>query len=415
MARGKAPDQHKAAAADAPPAAAPERAVVVASSATTTLARHVLHKHTWRLEGVTRAFFEQAQKNAKLRSPIFKAAGFDWQLELVPSQDAVTEAEAPSSPREPDKYVALFLNLVTPDTTVAFDFDVWLGNSSPASSDDLVDPFTFSTKQTAPANTFGCGYDEFISHADLLKDFSSVVPGGMLSVGAVLRQGGFVESDNPISVSAPSLAGDLAALLESGRDADVTLLCGGERVTAHALLLKRSPVFAAQLSEGPLQADASGVAVPDDVTPRTLRRLLQYLYTDELEPESPEEATHLLNAADHYGCTRLFAICERTLCGALAFDNVAATLTLADAHNAAALKRAALQFVVANPAQVLQTPEWMALAAARPSLVNEALHLVMLGALPPAAPLAAGSGAADDAAGGSESAGGAAAGRKRRR
>jgi hypothetical protein len=82
---------------------------------------------------------------------------------------------------------------------------------------------------------------------------------------------------NPIFVPAPSLSAGLSALLASGKDADVTLLCAGERLAAHALLLcTRSPVFAAQLQEGPMQADASAVPVPaPDITPHTLHRLLE--------------------------------------------------------------------------------------------------------------------------------------------
>ncbi len=125
--------------------------------------------------------------------------------------------------------------------------------------------------------------------------------------------------------------------------------------------------------------------MPPEITPQTLRRLLHFLYTDELEPESAEEASHLLNAADHYDLPRLFAICERTLCSALAIDTVATTLTLADQHGATALKHAALRYVAANAVAVMATPGWAHLASARPLLVSEALHTLATG-VPPAAP-----------------------------
>jgi speckle-type POZ protein len=196
----------------------------------------------------------------------------------------------------------------------------------------------------------------------------------------------------------PALGAHFGALLVSGKGADVTLVCGGERLEAHALVLSaRSPVFAAQLEDGPLRADAAAVPVPPEITPQTLRRLLHFLYTDELDPASPEEATHLLNAADHYNVSRLFAICERTLCSALAIDTVATTLTLADQHAATALKHAALRFVAANAVAVMATPGWMHLASARPLLMGEALHTLATGA-PPAARAAEGGAGDDDAA-----------------
>jgi speckle-type POZ protein len=158
----------------------------------------------------------------------------------------------------------------------------------------------------------------------------------------------------------------------------VTLVCGEEQLAAHALVLRaRSPVFAAQLADGPLRADADAVPVPPEITPDTLHRLLHFLYTDELEPESAEEASHLLNAADHYDVQRLFAICERTLSAALNVETVATTLTLADQHSATGLKDAALRFVAANAAAVMATTDWAQLVTARPTLVNDALHTVV--------------------------------------
>jgi speckle-type POZ protein len=222
----------------------------------------------------------------------------------------------------------------------------------------------------------------------------------VFTVKCTLRKVGKEERASPsVSVPAPCLGADLAAALQTGKRADVTLVCAGERLAAHALLLcTRSPVFAAQLEEGPMQADASAVPVPPDITPHTLRRLLEFIYTDELEPASAEEATHLLNAADHYGLRRLFGICERTLCAALCLDSAAETLTLADQHGAAALKDAALRFVAANPVAVMATPGWAHLLSSRPALIAEALHTLATGA-PPEAParLTAGADAGGDA------------------
>ncbi len=138
--------------------------------------------------------------------------------------------------------------------------------------------------------------------------------------------------------------------------------------------------------------------VPPEITPHTLHRLLQFLYTDELEPSSPEEATHLLHAADHYGVRRLFCICERTLCAALSVDNAAETLALAGLHSAAALKDAALRFVAANAVAVMASAGWAHLVTSRPPLVVEAMHTLATGA-PPVAPagMAAAAGAGGDA------------------
>lgn len=145
-----------------------------------------------------------------------------------------------------------------------------------------------------------------------------------------------------------TLASELDALLVSGDGADVTLCCGEERFSAHSFVLcLRSPVFRAQL-RGPLAPETGGastaVPVPDFIQPPILRRLLHFIYADDtLEPSSAEEAQHLLAAGDHYGLTRLVALCAAFLSALFTVDNVALTLTLADQHGLEDLKARALR------------------------------------------------------------------------
>ena len=134
--------------------------------------------------------------------------------------------------------------------------------------------------------------------------------------------------------------------------------------------------------------------VPPEITSHTLRRLLQFLYTDELEPASAEEAQHLLNAADHYDVPRLFAICETALCDALCVTNAAGTLALADQHGAAALKRATLAWIAPCVVEVMATDGWRHLKAACPGIVDELLYTLATGMPPGSEP--AGAGADDD-------------------
>jgi speckle-type POZ protein len=128
------------------------------------------------------------------------------------------------------------------------------------------------------------------------------------------------------------------------------------------------------------------VPVPPEIDEHTLRRTLTVIYTDELVPESAEEAQHLLNAADHYGLPRLRAICENTLAESLSVDNAAFTLTLAEQHGAAALKDAALRFVASNAVPVMATEGWRHLKAASPALVDAAMITAVTSAPPAPVP-----------------------------
>jgi speckle-type POZ protein len=353
------------------------------TSANTSLYPHPAHEHVWRLTGVTPDFFTSAQPGYKLVSPPFVVRGVSWCVWLCPN--GCTKAQ--------EGHVSLYLKLLSQNTTAAPAVSLTVGPHRHSFSSHKV--FCSRSPRTEDAG-HAWGPGQFLAHTELLPRFEEYAPGGVMAIRVTLRELGSVHNDacdsdaaSPsaaaaaVRVTPHGLVPGLAALLASGEGTDVTLLCGDERLGAHALLLcVQSPVFAAQLREGPLQADASAVPVPPDITPHTLRRLLEFLYTDELEPASPEEATHLLNAADHYGLRRLFAICERALCAALCVENAAETLTLADQHGAAALKGAALRFVAANAVAVMATAGWAHLLSSRPALIAEALHTLATGAPP---------------------------------
>ena len=149
------------------------------------------------------------------------------------------------------------------------------------------------------------GAGNLLSHALIAASPDKFLPGGVLTIAATitLKDVRVAAGPNPsssITVPPPSVTRELRALLDSGAGTDVALACGGQSVPAHSFVLRmRSPVFRAQLApDSPLvAADLSAVPVPEEITPATLRRLLEFIYSDELEPASPEEAGALLAAS----------------------------------------------------------------------------------------------------------------------
>ena len=146
------------------------------------------------------------------------------------------------------------------------------------------------------------GCPKLLSHELIAARPDKIIPGGVLTITATItlkdvRVAAGPSPSSSITVPPPSVTSELRALLDSGACTDIALACGGQSVPAHSFVLRmRSPVFRAQLApDSPLvAADLSAVPVPDDITPATLRRLLEFIYSDELEPASPEEAGTLL-------------------------------------------------------------------------------------------------------------------------
>ena len=183
------------------------------------------------------------------------------------------------------------------------------------------------------------------------------------------------------------LAAAFAELLRDEATADITLLCGDERLRAHKLVLAaRSPVFKAQLIGGLAHADTAELSVPDEITAQAMRRLLLWTYTGRFVASelSAQEALGMLVAADFYDLPDAVSACEARLVTTLAIDNAVAVLLLAHRHSRERLKRAALTFLATRAADAMLTPEWSTLIAMpRPtegmSLVEEVLFAVARG------------------------------------
>ncbi|XP_049769443.1 uncharacterized protein LOC126108258 [Schistocerca cancellata] len=148
----------------------------------------------------------------------------------------------------------------------------------------------------------------------------------------------------------------LAALLDGGDGALVTLVAGETRVAAHrAVLAAASPVFAAMFAHDMLEASCGQVRI-DDVEGPVLRLLVAYTYTLQA-PQLPDTAAQLLSAADKYGLSALKAACERQLISQLAVETAAATAVRAVRHSCPDATRAAVAFIK-DHLQVMATQGW---------------------------------------------------------
>ncbi|XP_049796736.1 speckle-type POZ protein-like [Schistocerca nitens] len=154
-----------------------------------------------------------------------------------------------------------------------------------------------------------------------------------------------------------TMATDLGALLDAGDGAIVMLVAGDTRLAAHrAVLVDRSPVFAAMFQHDTLEASSGEVAIADVEGP-VLRQLVSYLYTLRA-PQLPSIAPQLLATADKYALSGLKAECEKQVAAELALETAAATAVLAVRHSCSSLRQAALTFIKRHTHQVMATQGW---------------------------------------------------------
>ncbi|XP_049843420.1 ankyrin-3-like [Schistocerca gregaria] len=183
------------------------------------------------------------------------------------------------------------------------------------------------------------------SHSNLASNTGS----GSELAAYSLRMDNGVE---PVQRDKETAAVDLAALLDAGDSAVVTLVAGDTRLVAHrAVLAARSPVLADVLRNSTLEASSGHVAISGVEGP-VLRQLLAYMYTRHA-PQLHSMAPQLLAAADRYGLSSLKAECEQLVAAQVSGGAAAAAAVLQVRRSSDSLREAVVDFVKAHLLHVM--------------------------------------------------------------
>lgn len=123
------------------------------------------------------------------------------------------------------------------------------------------------------------------------------------------------------------------------------------KLLAHkCILVARSPVFEAMFTSGMLE-ETSGTVVIDDIDGNVMKALLEFIYSDTIDPKLLESlAELLLMAAAKYQVLGLVSICESYLCIHITNDTALSLLKLADdVPECEKLKKSCLQYIALHP------------------------------------------------------------------
>jgi hypothetical protein len=141
---------------------------------------------------------------------------------------------------------------------------------------------------------------------------------------------------------------------------------------AHRSILSvRSPVFAAMFSHSMLEDQNSTIEITD-LQPETVRALLEYIYTSNVEEIDEHNAVEIFKAADKYELELLKQKAELIMMNSLSVSNCTMLYIVADLHNANELKRRVLSFIMRNILEVTESDDWRILVEQHPALATEA-------------------------------------------
>lgn len=161
-------------------------------------------------------------------------------------------------------------------------------------------------------------------------------------------------------------------LLLDGRDHDVVMLLDGKKFNVHkSILAARSRVFSAMFEHQMLETTNHEVTITD-ISCEALNKLIQYVYSGNIEninEISEEIIKELLVAADKYELDDLKFMCEVILFNRLNLNNAIETLVFADSHNADALRKQVIQFIIGHNREFIDDPAFESLSEAYPHLL----------------------------------------------
>lgn len=151
---------------------------------------------------------------------------------------------------------------------------------------------------------------------------------------------------------------DLEKEFKNPKMSDFTLVCEGERLSCHRLILgARSPVFAQMFSNSAFKENQTNEMLVGDTSPEILKLFLTYLYTDVLDGDI-ENTSRLLELAEKYQITSMKKKCEDFLAENVTVENAARLFKLSSLYNTKLLKSEVLKIISSQRQAFVKTEGW---------------------------------------------------------
>ncbi|GBN94318.1 Speckle-type POZ protein [Araneus ventricosus] len=176
-----------------------------------------------------------------------------------------------------------------------------------------------------------------------------------------------------------SASEDMKAIYVNQCLTDVVLKTESKTFPAHkSVLCARSSVFKAMLTNDMKEKNTDCIQV-DDLEDDTVKQLLLFLYSDNLESLQWESAIKLYYVGDRYAIEKLKVLCSSFLVDNLGISSASELLLLADTHSDSDLKNFVDDFVLKHKEQIIDSDEWKNLEKTHPQLAMRTMYLMVKG------------------------------------
>ncbi|VAI74247.1 BTB/POZ and MATH domain-containing protein 1 [Triticum aestivum] len=293
---------------------------------------------------------KQLPTGTAVHSDVFSAAGHSWRIDCYPHG---------SDKDDTGEFFSIFVRHMSKTTRVKAIVEAFLmdRNGEPCKAftrRSCVHDFSINNDgddkncsgDDADDDGDNWGWSKFVQGATLEKYY---VTEGHVTFGCTVM---VLLDDGSIPVPPSDIGIHLGSVLDRNDGTDISFIVEGETFGAHRVVLAaRSPVFRAELFGSMAEATRTSITL-HDITPKTFKVMLRFLYTDELPAEielgdsSNEMFQNLLIAADRYALDRLKIICAKKLWDNVSIDTVSTTLACAETYNCPQLKSNCIDFLL---------------------------------------------------------------------
>ncbi|XP_055941844.1 speckle-type POZ protein B-like [Argiope bruennichi] len=171
----------------------------------------------------------------------------------------------------------------------------------------------------------------------------------------------------------PALVIDMKSMYKDGIFSDMELRTSTQSFPVHKNILSvRSPVFRRMFSNDMKEVNIGCVDITD-LEDDTVRRMIQYIYTDSLEDLQLENAIKLYVAADKYEILSLRSRCSSFLRDNLCLNKACDILVVADLYHDEDLKTAVQDYMLKYD-EVFCSQEWNLIMDTNLKLAAETMY-----------------------------------------
>lgn len=168
-----------------------------------------------------------------------------------------------------------------------------------------------------------------------------------------------------------TLINHLIEIFACGQYSNVTLDAGDASFEVHRSIVRRFATFCERLNQACGLCSNVGCSFATHISPKYMKNLLYYIYTNELDIFSQMEVLELYNLALKLGIPELGLDCENILQHCMTPDNVSVILGFTFDNRLERMWAFAINFVFNHEVRVIVTPNFRKLLQSHPNMVIE--------------------------------------------